>query len=1026
MRNGDQYLSVPVQHFATYKGFTQYKPIQLLAFQFNQETEDDLILMAETGAGKTEAATFSICSKVDFTKPGVRVLYISPYCSLINDQTERFEEMGAFEELDFRVTKWHKDAKQSLKNSLVRRPEGILLITPESIEAMFQHHPENVKRLFSSLDYVVVDEIHEFCGGKPRGVHLKNLLFRLEAFCEKPFRFIGLSATIGGDPAEVKNFLGRPEKTKLLRDKSIRETELTVDYYPAEDAAPASDECDYEESDKELKNGDGELPHQEPGPVENETVAEEKETASGKPDNEMVKLPGELLNTLKEMTEGKNSLVFANSKPMVEEIAVVLKGLILDENTFSHTAAVSKDTREDIEHMAKYGLVSPYRICCTTTMEHGIDFPTLDQICQIDSTSSVSSLIQRAGRSGRRGGKAVIHIFCTEEWNMIQSIACCNLLKTNTIEAPDKNVQLWNVLLMQILSVVRAHQMSDSSDEELLTIDKIVEGISKSFAFGFSSEEDIKAIIEHCLKTDLLKEFEGDIIIGDAGLPLVGKMNSYTSFQTPVEYVVKCLDLPKPIGTLPTDAKVSEGKCFFLSARIWEVTGIDEMKNVIYVKEAAKGKKPSFFSNPAPVSREVEQEMQHICMSDDQYPFISDKCTPVLEEKRVQFAEFKTMGALNTPYFTNSANLFCFFPFQGTRIFNTLKLLLDAESEEYSLKVNKSVTEFLAQCKGILASPPDIEPILMEQLENGEVTPAEKLEKYLPVEYQAKLEASIRYDMEGALLFLRSLIEGQNIPDIPDGEWVGPAQTNNERIQESDNMQRQTAAESNSVMLEGNIYLHCIMVSEGTFPEEIMAQTLQANSEALEWIQEKAAPFGHNVKFVVGPHEIKEDIVQCPIPNDYDNEGAATANIVDYLAQSNHQTIEDIAQLAKEKGCSKYAIVAFINAPGRSFALFNNSEPYLGNAFIFCTDNNHSFYLPSGVIAHEVLHFFGAEDLYEDKDVLNTEAAKKARSEWPDDVMVNSLDDVETREINPITAEKIGLTKDVNETEEKNISNCER
>lgn len=1037
MRDGDQYLSVPVQEFATEKGFTQYTPIQKLAFKYSDETENDLILMAETGAGKTEAATFPICSKVDFSKPGVRVLYISPYCSLINDQTERFEEMGSF--LDFRVTKWHRDAKQSLKNSLVRNPEGVLLITPESIEAMFQHHPENVKRLFSSLDYVVVDEIHEFNGGMMRGVHLKSLLYRLSECCENPFRFIGLSATIGGDPAEIKNFLERPEKTTLLRDKSIRESLITVDYFEEEETSTViqqeddasetieenniSDNFSEFESSNEAEQTDDDN-QEEPKlvnmteeseevideSVETETVDEDSPKDSDTADASITednssKLPEELLNTLKDMTEGTNSLIFANSKPMVEELAVSLKGLILDENTFSHTASVSKNTREEIEYMAKNGLVSPYRICCTTTMEHGIDFPTLDQICQIGSTSSVSSLIQRAGRSGRRGGPAVIHILSTDEWDMIQSIACSNLLQHNEIEEPNSKAQFWNVLLMQILSVVRQHQMTNSEEKGILTADILVDKFSKSFAFSFSIE-DIRKIIDDSIASDLIRDFEGDLIIGDAGSNLVGKMNSYTSFVTPVEYKVKCLELEHPeIGTLPTSVNLSEGSCFKLSARKWEVTGIDN--KTIYVKPAPKGKKLNILSDAAPVSKEVEQEMQRICTCEESYPFISDRCVPVLSKKREEFASYKRIGALDTPCFMNSANLFCFFPFQGTRIFNTLKLILNAEEDEYALKVNKSMAGFLDQCKDIIANPPAIEEILVEQLTTGELVPTEKLEKYLPIEYQAKMEATLKYDMEGAIAFLKSISDGSNIPNIQNDGWITSdnVDTSAERV-DNQRSSGNPVEHDDTVPLQGRVYIHSLIVSKEDLDEGDRENVIQSKKDALSWLEDQAAATGTHVEFVENDMPF---VYRQVLPNDFEHLSGGRTAVEELLSQTDSPSMSHIEALAKDAGCDKYAILIFIKGFGRSFADSFNSEPYLGCAYIFFKDENGSFYLPSGVVAHEVAHFFGAKDFYKDKSFPDSEEAKSVREEWPNDIMVNSQADVESRDISPVTAEKLGL-----------------
>ncbi len=119
-------------------------------------------MASRTASGKTEAAFLPILSKVDFNQSGVQVLYISPLIALINDQFNRIEELCEY--LDVTVTKWHGEANKSLKDKIIKNPNGIILITPESLEAMFVNKPYNIKQLFSNLKYVVIDEIHSFLG----------------------------------------------------------------------------------------------------------------------------------------------------------------------------------------------------------------------------------------------------------------------------------------------------------------------------------------------------------------------------------------------------------------------------------------------------------------------------------------------------------------------------------------------------------------------------------------------------------------------------------------------------------------------------------------------------------------------------------------------------------------------------------------------------------------------------------------------------------------------------------------------
>src|SRR5690606_25385445 len=100
-----------------------------------------------------------------------------PLIALINDQFQRVEDLC--KNLDIEVTKWHGEASRSKKKKLLNNPNGIVLITPESIEAMFVNSPFNIKHLFSNLKYIVIDEIHSFLG-TDRGLQLMSLINRIQ------------------------------------------------------------------------------------------------------------------------------------------------------------------------------------------------------------------------------------------------------------------------------------------------------------------------------------------------------------------------------------------------------------------------------------------------------------------------------------------------------------------------------------------------------------------------------------------------------------------------------------------------------------------------------------------------------------------------------------------------------------------------------------------------------------------------------------------------------------------------------
>lgn len=927
-------------------GWKALTPIQEVAVDRIMTTENNYILSAMTASGKTEAAFLPVLSKVDFSTSGVKVLYISPLKALINDQMERIEALC--ERLDVKVTKWHGDAKQSAKTRLINNPEGIVLMTPESLEAMFQHHPEYIEPLFGSLEFVIVDEIHYFLGTN-RGTHLRSLLIRLRDYCGNPYRFIGLSATIGGDFSTAKEFLGFPEETKILIDKSPRPMELSVEYYPQADDG---------------KN----------------------------------QLPEEMLISISKVIVGKKTLIFPNSRGRVEEIASKLKELTGGSMPIlAHYSSLPKDEREAVEEMAKN---SPdnLAICCTSTLELGIDIGDVDQIIQVGPPSGAASLAQRAGRSGRHTGIAKIILYASKPTDLLRSIAAYSLASRGEVEAPDATCW-YNALPYQMLSIVK--------ENKELTPEELLSRIKHNAALSFAPEDDVQDINDKLIQDENLECLDGKLIIGSEGEKNIGKMDSYTIFDAPNDYDIVC---DKVIGKHPANQPVAVGKVFLLKGNSWEITGIDrDSKDIIrkiYVKPSSSvGKKLTYISDAPMASKELEDEMKRILLSGETMDALSGTPAEVIAKLQKEYGALQTLGSENVPYYINGANLFCFFPFSGTKIFNTLELLLHAGTDDYMMSVNCSKDEFLGRCKGIIENTPDIVAMLEESITNGRYEVREKYETLLPVHLQAKMESTLKYDIDGTLEFLKKLVDGSAAPVISYDSWNSSEQFQTEGSGE-------TALSKQTVKLEGNVYLHCIFTSEGQFPDGMREKRMVQVSNVKAYTERLAASRGKSVKFVVGASGLEGDAIPCRTPKDYDNPMSEHTDIKDIVALTEQKTIEAIATLAQEKGCDKYAVLVFVDAEGRSYATSTNQVPFLGHAVIYYTDIEHSINAPSGVILHELLHLFGAKDLYEGQGNPNSNVAEPIRMEYPNEAMNGGQDDVEKLSISPFTEWRLGLTEE--------------
>ncbi len=187
-------LHPQIQHWIWRERWTELRDAQERAAAPILAADRDVVIAAATASGKTEAAFLPICSALlDTPQPGVKALYVSPLKALINDQYLRLDLLC--EHLDLPVHRWHGDVAASRKAKVLSNPDGLLLITPESLEALLIRHGHRIGHLFAGLRYVVIDEMHAFLGVE-RGAQLQSLLHRVELAIRRRVPRVGLSATL--------------------------------------------------------------------------------------------------------------------------------------------------------------------------------------------------------------------------------------------------------------------------------------------------------------------------------------------------------------------------------------------------------------------------------------------------------------------------------------------------------------------------------------------------------------------------------------------------------------------------------------------------------------------------------------------------------------------------------------------------------------------------------------------------------------------------------------------------------------
>lgn len=687
-------LSEPIRKYIRDKGWEQLRPIQTAAIAKILSTDDNYILASRTASGKTEAAFLPILSKVDFKETGIQVLYISPLIALINDQFYRIEELCKY--LDVTVTKWHGEANKTLKDRIIKQPNGVILITPESLEAMFVNKPFNVKQLFSNLKYVVIDEIHSFIG-TDRGTQLKSILSRLQNVNANPFSIVGLSATIG-DYDEAKMFTGNELHTKVLLDRTAKEINAVFRYFK----------------------------------------------------NKNEELPLELLKDLYIETKDNKVLIFPNSRGRAEEVAVKLKK-ISDRvkghsNYFSHHSSVDKEVREYVEYFAKNNNRQNFCISCTSTLELGIDIGTVDEVVQIDATHSIASLIQRVGRSGRKDGESSnLFLYATNEWSLLQSLACWLLYKEGFIEPPISTAKPYDILLHQALSITKGHSG--------ILLTDLVKQLKENFTFNQIEVTDIEEILNHLIQIDFLEKLQHEVIIGVEGEKIVNSRDFYSVFKTEENF--KVVNAGNTIGEVPFSPQIIEDENILLAAKIWKIKFIDFKSKKIEVIPAKDGKKPMFFGGGSTIHPRIREKMFEILYSKIDHDVLDQPSCDEIETMRKDFSVFNIQNLkTDRPLLTTEKHL-QLFTFTGTRINRTFQMILniagiknhlDDSSSSFDIEVTKQ--ELLAKWNSLSQPFADIDTHITNLLAT---TPTlldfSKWGLYLPQTFQVKLIKDKYFDI---------------------------------------------------------------------------------------------------------------------------------------------------------------------------------------------------------------------------------------------------------------------------------------
>jgi ATP-dependent helicase Lhr and Lhr-like helicase len=682
-------------------GWTALRPVQELAGHALLDGKNAIIL-APTAGGKTEAAIFPLLANLMQQEPeGVGLIYIAPIKALLNNQAER---LGSYTEMvGLRRFLWHGDIKDSQKRAFIKEPTAVLMTTPESLEVMLLSAKVPHSKLFGDLRALVIDEIHALAG-TDRGTHLISVIERLARYTNNDVQRVGLSATVG-NPVDILHWLqGTSQRESCVVDPPKVSSKKDLRVYL-------------------------------------------RETLGG------------IAQDASQIAQGKKSLFFCESRALAEDIAERMRNRGTD--VFVHHSSVSLEERTAAEERFQHGTNTS--IICTSTLELGIDVGDLDLVFQANAPSTVSSFLQRLGRTGRRANqRANTTFFCENIETLLQAIAIIELAKKGWVEPVTTQTRAWAVLVHQLLALTL--QFGAISPE------RCWEQLSVVPDFSGISHTEFEVLIKHMIKEDFLFQASGLLSMGDKAEKVFGRKNFmeiYAVFSSPQLYKVQT-PTGYTIGSLKqlfVDKLVADISSFLLSGKAWIVKHINHQERTVLVTPAPRGKKPSWGGfAPQILSFKLCQQIAEILKSSENIPYIDNKTTPALDEYRFELQSLINSSETNIQIETARAQ---WWTFAGGQINHTLKYGLQFHhdwkitSDNFKLKIEGdsvgAATLSLAITKISEATfweNSNTQNFILSQLPEYRLS---KFQRALPAFYSLEIISNYLLDIKGSISFLNQI-----------------------------------------------------------------------------------------------------------------------------------------------------------------------------------------------------------------------------------------------------------------------------
>ena len=606
MNEFDQLHPALQYHVVNTLGWASLRPTQLAAIA-PIHAGTHCLLLAPTAGGKTEAAVIPLLSRM-LTEawPAASVLYICPIKALLNNLEHRLSHYAGL--VGRRVEVWHGDVSQARKHRALRDPPDILLTTPESIEAMLISVRVDRPAWFGKLRAVIVDELHAFAGDD-RGWHLRSILHRLDQYLPQPLQRIGLSATVS-NPVELLAWFAPLGERRVVGSAAVStQADVTIDHV---------------------------------GSLENAATV------------------------ISRLHRGEKRLVFCDSRSSAEQLSSLLRAREI--RTFVSHASLSVAERKQAE--AAFTEEKDCVIVATSTLELGIDVGDLDRVIQIDAPASVSSFLQRMGRTGRRDDARRNCLFLTTNDDaFLLALGLTRKWSEAWVEAARPPTEPWPIVAQQAL--VLALERGELPTREL------VQRLHGSFPE--LPLADIAMLVEHLVETQFLDRAEGVVRVGPQTERSYGRghyRDLLASFSGGM--LLTGRHGASEVGFIDPTVLTGEAdhRLLLLSGRSWRVTEVEWSKRIVWLTPVAEGGKARWTGGARSLGREVCEAVRAV--------LATGAASNVTLSKRAQVAllelvdELPVSAATPTPRFvvarsdTATTRIDRCWTFAGTRANRTL------------------------------------------------------------------------------------------------------------------------------------------------------------------------------------------------------------------------------------------------------------------------------------------------------------------------------------------------------------------